>query len=167
MTDPAVVEPAVVVGALRAAGATVATAESLTAGLICARLVDVAGASDVVRGGVVAYAADLKTSLLGVDAGLIERAGTVDAGVAEQLASGVRTRLGTTYGISSTGVAGPRPAEGKPAGTVFVAVAWPTGVQSARLDLAGDRSQVRAATVERALSLLLGKVEEENQPQAG
>ncbi|MDO9377580.1 MAG: CinA family protein [Nocardioidaceae bacterium] len=148
-----------VVDALREAGSTVAVAESLTGGLVVADLVAVAGASDVVRGGVVAYAADLKASLLGVDAAHLERAGTVDAGTARQMAVGVRDRLGATYGLSTTGVAGPDPSEGHPPGTVYVAVASPTGTAVERLDLRGDRGEVRAAAVREALALLARTVQ--------
>ena len=150
--------PADVVAVLRAAGATVATAESLTGGLVCASLVSVAGASDVVRGGVVAYASDLKTSLLGVDPGVVASRGTVDAIVAEEMAVGVRDRLGATYGVSTTGVAGPDPSEGRPAGTVFVAVASPRGVRSWPLDLPGGRDEVRSAAVDAVLSQLVATV---------
>ncbi|WP_222865752.1 MULTISPECIES: CinA family protein [Aeromicrobium] len=149
-----------VVAALRAAGQTVATAESLTGGLVCATLVDVPGASVVVRGGVIAYQPDLKTALLGVDADLIAREGTVDAAVAEQLALGACARLGATWGLGTTGVAGPGPAEGHRAGTVHVAVAGPDGVRSRRLQLDGDRDEVRRAAVRAVLADLhyrLGK----------
>ncbi|AWB92729.1 CinA family protein [Aeromicrobium chenweiae] len=152
---------------LRAAGATVATAESLTGGLVCATLVTVPGASAVVRGGVVAYAADLKTELLGVDADLIDRVGTVDAGVASSMAQGVRERLGATYGLSTTGVAGPGPNEGKPAGTVHVAVAGPRGVETALLELHGDRESIRTGTVDALLSLLVARLGEESRSDRG
>ena len=154
------VSAADVVAALRAAGQTVATAESLTGGLVCATLVDVSGASLVVRGGVVAYQPDLKTDLLGVDADLIAHEGTVNAEVAEQLALGVRTRLGATWGLGTTGVAGPGPAEGHRAGTVHVAVAGPDEVLSRRLLLDGDRDEVRRSAVRAVLADLhyrLGK----------
>lgn len=154
------VDPAAVVAALRAAGQTVATAESLTGGLVCATLVDVAGASRVVRGGVVAYQPDVKTALLGVDADLIARSGTVNPEVAVQLAAAARTRLGATWGLGTTGVAGPGPAEGQPAGTVYVAVAGPDGVVARRLDVPGARDVVRRAAVRAVLADLhyrLGK----------
>lgn len=159
MTVGSPVAAETVVRALAARAVSVATAESLTGGLLCARLVDLPGASDVVRGGVVAYTADLKTALLGVDADLVRRCGTVDPHVAEQMAVGVRRRLAATYGVATTGVAGPGPAEGKPAGTVFVAVAGPRGVRSVRLALAGTRAEIRSASVEAALSALLDTVE--------
>lgn len=139
---------------LRAAGATLAAAESLTGGLLAAAVVDVPGASDVLRGGVVAYAGDVKSELLGVDAGLLEDRGAVDVEVAVQMACGVRTRLRATYGVAVTGVAGPGPAEGKAPGTVHVAVAGPRGVREQVLELSGGREQVRRASVVAALALL-------------
>ncbi|GAA3547850.1 competence protein [Aeromicrobium flavum] len=154
------VSAADVVAALRAAGQTVATAESLTGGLVCATLVDVPGASDVVRGAVVAYQPDVKTAVLGVDADLIAREGTVNPAVAEQLALGVRDRLGATWGLGTTGVAGPGPSEGHPPGTVHLAVAGPDGVVSRRLELSGDRDAVRRSAVRAVLADLhyrLGK----------
>lgn len=155
------------VAALRAAGATVATAESLTGGLVCGALVDVPGASYVVRGGVVAYAADLKTTLLGVPESLVAERGTVDAEVAAQMAVGVRDRLGATYGISTTGVAGPGPDEGKPAGTVHIAVAGPHGVLTRLLELSGDRDEIRSGTVAALLSWLVARVGEESRVARG
>jgi nicotinamide-nucleotide amidase len=154
---------AVAVAALRDAGATVATAESLTGGLVCATLVGVPGASDVVRGGVVAYAPEVKTTMLGVDAGLIDARGTVDAEVADAMARGARTRLGATYGLATTGVAGPDASEGKPPGTVHIAVAGPQGVVTQLLELAGDRAAIRSATVDALLSLLVATLGEETR----
>ncbi|NAZ86287.1 nicotinamide-nucleotide amidohydrolase family protein [Kineococcus sp. T90] len=148
-----------VVAALRAAGLSVATAESLTGGLVCAALVDVPGASAVVRGAVVAYATELKTSVLGVDARLLARTGPVDAEVARQMARGVRERLGADVGLATTGVAGPGPADGHEAGTVYVAVAadaLPGGAVARRLALAGERAAVRRGAVEAVLADLAG-----------
>ncbi|WP_293787187.1 CinA family protein [uncultured Aeromicrobium sp.] len=151
-----------VVGSLRRQVATVATGESLTAGLVCAALVDVPGASDVVRGGIAAYQAELKTVLLGVPADLIAERGTVDPDVAIALARGARTRCAATYGVSTTGVAGPGPAEGKPAGTVHVAVVGPDDrphVETVALD--GDRDAVRRGAVAAALSALASRLRRE------
>jgi nicotinamide-nucleotide amidase len=153
------------VAALRSAGATVATAESLTGGLVCATLVTVPGASDVVRGGVVAYAAEVKTTALGVDAGLIAERGTVDAAVAVAMAVGTRDRLGATYGVSTTGVAGPDASEGKPPGTVHVAIAGPDEVESTLLALSGDRDEIRRGTVDALLSMLVARLGEESRSQ--
>lgn len=135
-------------------GLTVGTAESLTGGLVAAALTSVPGASAVVRGGVVAYASDVKASVLGVDPGVLASLGAVSAPVAEQLASGVRDVVGCDVGLSTTGVAGPDPADGQPVGTVFVAAAGPWGILVERHALTGDREQVRAASVDAVLHLL-------------
>lgn len=149
-----------IVAVLRQHGQTVATAESLTGGLVCATLVDVPGASDVLRGGVVAYAPDVKSSVLGVDPDLIDRVGTVDAAVAASMAERARAVLDATWGVATTGVAGPDPAEGKDVGTVYVAVAGPASTETRLLTLSGDRERIRRETVLACLSLLLVKVEE-------
>lgn len=148
-----------VLAELEAAGATLAVAESLTGGLVTATLVAVPGASAVLRGGVVAYAADLKHVLLGVDPELLADVGAVDPEVATAMAVGVRVRLGATWGIATTGVAGPDPQDGQPVGTVHLAAAGPASVVSRRLDLpaevvAGGRTSVRNAAVEAVLELL-------------
>lgn len=148
-------EPADVVAACRAAGLTVAVAESLTAGLVAARLADVPGASAVLRGGVVAYATDLKADLLGVDPALLAVVGAVDGQVAAQMASGVRERLGADLGVATTGVAGPDPQDGRPPGTVYVALATAGTVAVREEFVPGDRVAVRAAAVDAALALLL------------
>lgn len=156
-----------VVGRLRERGLTVATAESLTGGLVCAALTDVAGASAVVRGAVVAYATDLKTSVLGVDAALLARGGAVQAEVAEQMALGVCRVLGTRVGVATTGVAGPDPQDGQPVGAVFVAAALDERVLVRRLRLDGDRAHIRRDSVEAALgclSDLLGDGEDSGRP---
>jgi nicotinamide-nucleotide amidase len=155
-----------VVTTLTARGLTLATAESLTGGLLAARVVDVPGASAVLRGGVVAYATDLKHRLLGVDADLLAARGAVDPDVAAAMARGVRERLGADIGVATTGVAGPDPQDGHPAGTVFVAVslspALATGpggaVRVVPLLLAGDRPAIRTATVAEALGLVAATV---------
>jgi len=147
---------------LTAVGKTVAVAESLTGGLVAAALTSVPGASVVVRGGVIAYATELKTDLLGVPADLLARHGTVHPDVAAAMACGVRQRLGATFGVATTGVAGPGPAEGKPQGTVFVAVDGPTGPAGTDLHLVGDRRQVREGSVLSVLSLLVSALREDD-----
>jgi nicotinamide-nucleotide amidase len=147
---------------LTAMGKTVAVAESLTGGLVAAALTSVPGASVVVRGGVIAYATELKTALLGVPADLLARHGAVHPEVAAAMAGGVRLRLGATYGVATTGVAGPGPAEGRPQGTVFVAVEGPAGPAGAGLHLAGDRRQVRDGSVLSVLSLLVSALREDD-----
>jgi nicotinamide-nucleotide amidase len=141
------------VATLTEAHETVACAESLTAGLVAASVADTAGASAVLLGGVVAYAAEVKTALLDVPADLVARVGTVDPEVAVLMAEGVRRRLGSTWGLATTGVAGPGPAEGKPAGTVHVAVAGPSGTVARALQLKGSRAEIRSATVDAVLRL--------------
>lgn len=141
------------VSRLEAAHLTVGTAESLTGGLVCAALTSVPGASAVVRGGVVAYASDVKAEVLGVDRGLLDREGAVHEEVARQLAERTRRVLGCDVGIATTGVAGPDPADGMPVGTVFVAAAGPWGILAERHAFTGDRSAIRAASVRAALQL--------------
>lgn len=150
------------VGALVERGLTVATAESLTGGLVCAELTSVPGSSATVRGAVVSYATDVKASVLGVDPDLLARTGPVDAVVAAAMAEGVRRVLGADVGVATTGVAGPGPSDGMPAGTVFVAASgpWPSGTRTRRLALEGDRGTIRRATVDAALELLAGLMDE-------
>ncbi|MFC0598900.1 CinA family protein [Streptomyces palmae] len=136
-------------------GQTLAVAESLTGGLVAAELTAVPGASRSFRGSVTAYATELKRELLGVDGPLLERRGAVDAEVARQMARGVRRLLGADWGVATTGVAGPAEQDGKPVGTVFVAVRGPGGAGSvAELRLDGDRVGIRADSVRAALDLL-------------
>ncbi len=132
---------------LRERGETLATAESLTAGLVCAVLTEVAGASAVVRGGLVVYATDLKEQLAGVDATLLANSGAVHPEVAEMLADGARRRCRADWGLGLTGVAGPSPQDGVAPGTVHVAVAGPTGAQVRTVRVEGDRHAVRAGAV--------------------
>lgn len=144
-------------------GHTVATAESLTGGLVAAALTDIPGSSAVFRGGVVAYATELKASLLGVDTGMLKRHGPVHGPVAAAMADGVRNRLGATIGVATTGVAGPGAADGFPAGTVHVAVSLADDTVVRTMVLAGNRDEVRRLTVERVLGLLLGRLREERE----
>ncbi|MBC7560243.1 MAG: CinA family protein [Dermatophilaceae bacterium] len=157
------------VARLTVRGQTVAVAESLTGGLVSAELTDVAGASAVVRGGVLAYATDLKAQVLGVDLGLLARVGAVDPDVAEQMATGVRSLMGATYGLATTGVAGPDQADGKAVGLVYVAVAGPGSSTVKALRLSGDRGEIRTQSVLAVLSLLddeLGDRTGEDPPAA-
>lgn len=142
------------VAALIDRGQTVATAESITAGGVCAMLTTVAGSSAAVRGGLIVYSADLKVSLAGVPRDLLDAEGEVTESVALLLADAARERCGADWGIGLTGVAGPGPANGVPAGTVYIGVAGPSGRFGRLARLSGDRDAVRAAAVERALSFL-------------
>lgn len=153
------VTAAQVVQRLRERAATVATAESLTAGLVCAGLADVPGASAVLRGGLITYATELKTVLLGVPASLIAKHGVVSGPCAEAMARGARERTGATYAVATTGVAGPDALEGHPAGTVHLGWASPTGQGSREVLLAGSRAEVRAEAVLAAWGLLLEALE--------
>jgi nicotinamide-nucleotide amidase len=165
-----------IVSALSEQGRTLAIAESLTGGMVSASLVAIAGASAVLRGAVVAYATELKKDILGVDSDLLSAKGPVDPDVAAQMAAGVRKLMNADYGLATTGVAGPGPADGAPAGRVFVAVAGTLvkdpqpateldfyrnvghdGVTARvlRLDLPGDRASVRLGASARVLELLL------------
>ena len=135
-------------------GETVGVAESLTGGLLGAALTGTPGASATFRGGLIVYATDLKETLAGVPGPLLEAEGPVSAHVAAALAAGARDRLGATYGIGVTGVAGPDQQNGQPVGTVHLAVAGPGEGEVRSLRCEGDREQIRAAAVAAALSLL-------------
>ena len=141
------------VGLLKERGETLATAESLTGGMVGAALTDVPGVSAVYRGGVVVYATDLKAKLAGVPEDLLAAVGPVHPDTAAALATGVRERLEATYGLATTGVAGPDPQAGIEAGTVYVAAAGPGSVQVRKLQLTGDRAAVRRASVLAVLEL--------------
>jgi nicotinamide-nucleotide amidase len=154
---------------LLAAGSTLATAESLTGGLMASRIVAVPGASGWFRGGIVAYASEVKRELLGVPDGPV-----VSEAAAIAMAQGVRERLRADFGLAVTGVAGPEAQEGQPVGTVWVGLASGSGASGSgasggsggsvasggsgslarRLTLAGDRDQIRQITVISALDLL-------------
>ncbi len=149
-----VVDIARLIAHLRERGETVGAAESLTGGLVAAALTHVGGSSVVFRGGIVAYHSDLKSSLLGVDADLLAAGGAVQAEVARQLARGVRDRTHATWGVGTTGAAGPEPSDGKAVGTVFVAVDADGVSQVRELSLRGDRTAIRRAAVAAALRLL-------------
>ena len=147
-----------VIAALAHRRETVATAESLTAGLLCATLTEVPGASAVVRGGLIVYATELKERLAGVDAALLAEHGPVHPAVAESLAQGACRRCESSWGVGLTGVAGPSPQGDVPAGTVYLGLVGP-GVRTSRtLHLPGERAEIRHGTVTAALELLLEHV---------
>lgn len=136
-------------------GVTVATAESLTAGLVAATLADTPGASGMLQGGVVAYQNSVKAGILGVSEELLSAVGSVDAGVAADMADGARRACSADIGVSTTGVAGPLPHDGKPVGTVFVGVATPGGAAAHAYTFEGDRPSIRAQATAAALECLL------------
>lgn len=147
---------AVVGDRLRARGLSIALAESCTGGLVAARLTEVAGSSDYVRGGVVAYSNDVKIAQLGVAPDVIAGHGAVSEPVAQAMAAGVRQRLGADVGVAVTGIAGPGGGTAeKPVGTVWFAVSGP-GEHAATLKrvVAGSRALVRAWSVIVALDLV-------------
>lgn len=142
--------PGVVHGLLLERGETVAVAESLTGGLLGAALSETPGASATFRGGITAYSTPLKAALLGAD----PAEPVVSASTAAAMAAGARDRLGATYGLALTGVAGPDEQDGQPPGTVHLAMAGPSGGQARLLRLPGDRARVRMLAVTSALDLL-------------
>ena len=139
----------VVLDRLRAQGLTLGVAESLTGGLVAARLTAIPGASDVLRGAVVSYASEVKFDLLGVAAGPV-----VNEPAAVEMAEGVRRVLGADVGLGLTGVAGPSEQDGVAVGTVCIAVALPTGTHARTLRLGTEREQIRQFAVISALDLL-------------
>lgn len=143
------------VAALATAGATLATAESLTGGMLGEMITSVSGSSTVYRGGVISYCNAVKATCLGVSQWDLDTLGAVSAPVAEQMAQGARQRLSADYALSTTGIAGPNSDEtGKPVGLVYIACAGPQGCRVQELHLAGDRAAIRQATCRAALELL-------------
>ena len=148
---------------LTARDLTIASAESLTGGLLAAALVDVPGASLVFNGGVVAYATPLKGTILGVDEDLLAERGAVDADVARQMADRVRRVCAVDgrpadLGVATTGVAGPDPQDGRAPGTVFIGVAMGDQVDVIALELSGDRAAIRSAAVGAAIDATLARL---------
>jgi PncC family amidohydrolase len=152
---------------LLTAGATLATAESLTGGLVGAAITAVPGCSAVYRGGVISYATELKAQLLDVPPQLLDEVGAVDPTVAREMAQGAARRLRADYAVATTGVAGPSPQDGRSPGTVFVGVHGPGGSFSfdASVEVDGpapvDRDAVRRTSTLRALRRLRDMVRED------
>jgi len=148
-------DAAAVLAACRARGWRLATAESCTGGLIAARLTDVAGASDVVEGGVVVYADAQKIRWLRVPADVLARDGAVSEATARAMAEGGRETFGVDVAVAVTGIAGPGGGSAdKPVGLVHLAVATPTATTHRRVVFAGDRRAIREATVDAAFALV-------------
>ena len=148
-----------IIGLLAARHHTIAVAESLTGGLLVAELIRTPGASAVVSGGVVAYNTELKHTVLGVNAEVLALHGAVHPDVAAQMAVGVREHLAVAgqpahIGISTTGVAGPDPQDGRPVGTVYLGFAIGSDVRTRHLQLSGSREAIREAVVYESLSEL-------------
>ncbi|MFL4473956.1 CinA family protein [Paeniglutamicibacter sp. MACA_103] len=143
-----------VIAAAKAAGTSLATAESLTAGMIAATLAEVPGASAVLQGGVVSYSSSVKANVLGVDPALLAERGSVDGEVARQMAEGARRACGADLAVSATGVAGPDAHDGKDVGTVFLGYASGSGSGFTEHRFTGDRARIRISSTVAALELL-------------
>lgn len=139
-------------------GLTVACAESLTGGEVAGALSAAPGASAAFRGGVVAYATDVKVSVLGVAQQTIDTDGVISDACAVEMAAGVRRLLGADLGLATTGVAGPVEQEDKPVGRVHVALATEDGAQARELSLTGTRAEIRAAAVDAVIAWALRSV---------
>jgi PncC family amidohydrolase len=143
-------------------GLHIATAESLTAGLISAKLADVPGASKVLLGGIVSYQDQVKSQLLGVSPGLLQMQSAVDPEVAAQLAEGVRAKFAfamrleqsMVIGLSATGVAGPDSVGQHEAGEVYLGLSSERGTKVFAEKFAGSRAEIRAKTLDRAVEIL-------------
>ncbi len=147
-----------------AAGVTIATAESITGGLVAARLTDVPGASATFRGSVVAYDVDVKAKVLGVSPDLVAREGVVSEAVAEAMAAGAIAALGADAAVATTGVAGPGPHGGVRAGTVVIAAVSPWASVTHRHVFDGDRELVRSRAAAAAISALCEVLDSRNLP---
>ncbi len=141
-------------GLLEAREWKLALAESLTGGLLADAFVQVPGASKALRGSVVAYATDVKHSVLGVEEDLLAQVGPVNPEVALAMAVGAANQLGADVALATTGVAGPDEQDGNPVGTVFIALVTPIGSDVRALQLSGDRASIRNQAVEEAVSML-------------
>ena len=146
---------AAVVNALRAAGKTVACAESLTGGMLASKLVDVPGASSVLGEAYVTYSNEAKMRLLGVSKDTLRQFGAVSAQCAREMAEGARLAAGADFALSTTGIAGPDGGTPeKPVGLVYVGVASTSGCEVQELHLRGERDWIRGLTCVNALNAL-------------
>jgi nicotinamide-nucleotide amidase len=150
----------VVVTLLKQRKQTLATAESCTGGLIANRITNVSGASEVFVAGYVTYANSAKSDVLNVDSKLIDKQGAVSEAVARAMADGARTRAASTYGLATTGIAGPTGgSDEKPVGTVYVALASENSETVARkFVFPTDRETFKQLTAQTALDLLRRKL---------
>ena len=143
-----------IVETLTKRGEKIAIAESLTGGMLSAALTDVPGTSHIFLGSVIAYSVEIKIRELAVKQATIDRCGVVSEEVAFEMAEGIRSKFGSTWAISTTGVAGPGPSHSIPAGTVWIAIIGPSHREALALALEGDRAAVRLGAVESALATL-------------
>jgi nicotinamide-nucleotide amidase len=139
-----------IIETLKARGETVSIAESLTGGGLGHALTQVPGASEVFMGGIIAYTADVKINFLGVPRAIIDEFSVVSEEVAIAMANGAREKIGTTWAISTTGVAGPGDYKGIREGTVWIAIAGPIN-QTLQLTLDGGRDGVRQGAISSAI----------------
>ena len=146
---------------LRVCNETVSTAESLTAGALSSAIVSVAGASDVFVGGLTAYCDEIKISHLGVEPNLIHEHTSMSEQVCVAMAKGAMKSFGTTWGIATTGVAGPEPVGRVAVGAVWIAIEGPI-CQSFELSLSGERDSVRNAATASAISAFARILRERN-----
>ena len=158
-TDVPRVDVAQIVAELIRRHLSIGCAESLTGGALTSKLVAVPGVSEVLRGGIVSYATDLKASVLGVSQERLDAKGPVDEQVATEMARGACRLLGADVALSTTGVAGPGPSDGLEAGTVWIAISGKLGEEARLLNLSGDRVAIRSETVTCVLGLLADHLE--------
>lgn len=160
MDDPLINEDArALVADLAVRRQTVATAESLTAGLLAATLAGLPGASVVLRGGLVTYVEATKVALAGVPQEVLDAVGPVAVPTARALAVGAQQRCAATWGVGLTGVAGPEPHGGHRVGTVYLGLAGPADTEVVELALGGSRWDIRIAAVREAVARLRSAVE--------
>ena len=140
---------------LRETGRTVSIAESCTGGLICDRITDVSGSSDYFMGGMVTYSDESKAKHLGIPLEYIKKYGVVSPQVAKKMAQGIRKAFHTTFGLSTTGVAGPKGGTKRsPVGRVFIGIAGGKRIWVKKLDFKGNRREIKEKATETALQFL-------------
>ena len=137
---------------LRETGRTVSIAESCTGGLICDRITDVSGSSDYFEGGMVTYSNESKAKHLGIPLEYIKKYGVVSPQVAKKMAQGIRKAFHTTFGLSTTGVAGPTGGTKRsPVGRVFIGIAGGKRIGVKKLDFKGNRREIKEKATEKSL----------------
>ena len=140
---------------LRKKGWTLSIAESCTGGLVCDRITNVSGSSEYFMGGIVTYSNESKAEHLGIPSAIIKRYGAVSSQVARKMAQGVRKAFNTTFGLSTTGVAGPTGGTRRsPVGRVFIGIASGKRTWVRKLDLKGSRREIREKAAEESLEFL-------------
>lgn len=147
-----------VIAKLKERKLTISTAESLTGGLISQKLTEVSGSSEVFQGSIIAYSDEIKINVLGVEKQTILEFTSISEQVALEMATNIRKKMKTGVGISTTGVAGPAKSAGFEPGLVFVAVALDGHNMCQKLELKGDREQIRAQTTDEVFRLILSQL---------